>query len=258
MVKFRLLTVYVTAIALFGGGALHAATIGSFDSTRVLAKRVLNDGADRDVLRNVITSDGHIIAAATDQLDIGYLSGLDVFYTSALGFGSSSSVLSAAEQSVLVDWVRSGGILLSTGEVPFFQAAYKSVLNPFGIDLVGQSAATQGSWSNDPSVGLLQNGVAGQLLGDSGTGVLSSGTFTELATNGTSLVGLSKQFGNGLVIAIGDSNFLDDQFINTAGQQFVRNVLNTQTSAVPLPATLPLMLVVMGIGGLAIRRNRRP
>ncbi|RLJ51641.1 putative secreted protein [Litoreibacter meonggei] len=236
----------------------NAVTVGSFDSTRVLAKRVLNTGADRDALRGAIADDGHTLANTTDVLTTGYLNGLDVFYTSVLGFGSSSSVLSAAEQSALVNWVSDGGILLSTGEQPFFRASYESLLNPFGIDLVGQASASGSVWSADTTIALLGNGVAGSLMSDSGTGILSTGPSTTLATNNGSVIGLSKSFGSGLVIAIGDSNFLDDQLINPAGEQFFRNALNTEISTVPLPAGLPLLLGGMGLLGLArMRSNHR-
>ncbi len=246
----------VTALALIlPVGEINAATIGSFDSTRVLERRVLNTGADRDVVRAAIASDGHTVANTTGVLTENYLDGLDVFYTSVLGFGSSSSVLSTAEQSALVDWVSDGGILLSTGEQPFFRASYESVLNPFGIDLVSQAAASGSQWANDTGVALLANGVAGSTLTDSASSILASGNATTLATNNGNVIGLSMGFGSGLVIAIGDSNFLDDQLINTAGEQFFRNALNTELSAVPLPAGLPLLLGGMGLLGLL--RNRK-
>lgn len=238
-------------------GAASAVVVGSFDSTRVLERRVLNDGADRDVLRAAIAGGGHVIAPTTGTLSASYLNGLDVFYTSVLGFGSSSSVLSAGEQTALFDWVTAGGILLSTGETPFFRAAYESVLNPFGIDLVSQAAAVQSQWVNDPSIDLLGNGVAGADLGDSGTGVISSGMSTVLALNSGNTVGLSAQIGSGLVVAIGDSNFLDDQLINPAGRQFFLNVLEAEVSPIPLPAGFLLMLSAIGVAGVGAGLRKR-
>ncbi|WP_298921778.1 VPLPA-CTERM sorting domain-containing protein [uncultured Roseobacter sp.] len=246
----------VTAMALIlSAGVSNAATIGSFDDTRVLERRVLNTGADRDVLRNAIADEGHTLADTTDVLTAEYLNGLDVFYTSVLAFGSGSPILSSTEQDALISWVSGGGILLSTGEIPFFRASYEAVLNPFGIELIGQAAASGSVWANDPGIALLSNGVAGSDLTDSGSGVLATGMSTTLAINNGNVIGLSKVFGSGLVIAIGDSNFLDDQFINPAGEQFFRNALNAEVPAVPLPAALPLLLA--GLGAFGVLRSRR-
>lgn len=258
-----LMTAAIAAIASLFAAPVSAATIGSFDNSRVLTSRVLTTGVDRDSLRATITGGGHTIAPNTGVLTSTYLNSIDVFYTSALLFDSLNTQLTAAEQTALVSWVGLGGILLSTGEVPgSFRTTYEAFLNPFGITIDGQGAAAGSSWVNDPTNPLLSGGVAGQQLNDTGTALLSQNAATILARDiNAKSTGISTISGVGLVVAIGDSNFLDDSRITPSSRQFFLNVLATKTggpvSPVPIPAIFPIFATMMGLFGIVGWRRRR-
>lgn len=260
--KSRMLWAATAAICLFGAAA-DAATVGSFDGTQVFSRAVFATGDRRDAVRNVTTANGHSIAAATDTLSASYLNDVDIFYTSAMGLGSNNQALDANQQAALVDWVGRGGVLFSTGESSSLAPIYRSFLNPFDIDIVGQAAAgSQSFWINDASIDLLASGVAGAALNDVGTALVGGAGSTTLATNNGSVVGLVKSFGLGHIVAIGDSNFLDDARINGAGEQFFLNVLDkapglSDVAAVPVPPVGGMMLAVVCFAVAAVRRRRK-
>lgn len=250
--------IIAAVIAVYSVGEAKAATVGSFDGSQVFSRAVFTTGDRRDAVRDATTASGHMIAAATGTLSAGYLAGVDVFYTSAMGLGSDSRALDAGEQAALVDWVSRGGVLFSTGETSSLAPIYRSVLNPFAIDIVGQAGQGSNSfWVNDPSIDLLAGGVAGQALNDVGTALVGSAGATTLALNNGMTVGLLQSFGAGFIVAIGDSNFLDDNRINPAGRQFFLNVLESAPGvrAVPLPLAAPMLALAVGLLAAAGRKK---
>jgi MYXO-CTERM domain-containing protein len=123
-------------------GRAHAATWGSFDTTRLAYDLADLAGERHDALRIQITARGDEVGAATGELTADYLAGVDVFYTSMLSDGTGPSAgaagtLSLSEISALQEWVAVGGTLIvtvdSNGFDGPFPAVYDTWLGDYGV-----------------------------------------------------------------------------------------------------------------------------
>lgn len=116
---------------------LHAATIGTFDSSRGGAANLV-DGAITSLARASLAvnfPDATIASAPT--LTPSFLAGLDLLIVSSARDGSSGiSPLSAAEQAALFDFVLAGGSAMLLAEVYVDDASAQSLVGTFGMSVV--------------------------------------------------------------------------------------------------------------------------
>lgn len=225
-----------------------AGVIGSLDATRTYLLYQL-DGGKYDDIRNAIIGDGHTVVAGTGTVTPGYLAGLDVFYTGMLDTSATG-----AEISALQNFASAGGVVVIGAENVSVNtvAGYNSWFNPFGLSVSGGSASG-GSWAagTDP---LLASGVAGSALGFSSGTDFTPGAYNVLATDSTGDAAVvSLAFGSGLIIGLGDGNFINDP-ASAQSQQFFRNIMALSPASTPEPGSFTLLF--LGLGGLTLLRRR--
>lgn len=251
MKLFRLTAAIGLGLSFIGSAAI-ASTIGSLNSTRTYGAYQL-DGGNYDDIRNAILGDGHTVVAGTSAVNGGYLSGLDVFYT-----GMIDTAAGVSEILALQSFVSAGGTLVigADNTAVTSLANYNSWFNPFGLSASGNSS-NGGVWATgaDP---LLANGVGGTALGTNAGTDFTPGGYNILATDsqGDAVV-VSLAYGSGLVIGLGDGNFIDDP-ASLQSRQFFQNIMaNAGIAPVPLPASFPLLLFGLGsFLAMAFRRRR--
>jgi len=165
------------------------------------------------------------VGGLTSTLDAGYLSGVDVVYTSLAN--TTAAVMSSAEQTVLSTWVAGGGIWIISGDI-FNEALYDSYGAPFGISnfhdvsygalvptgshpLVSGISSIEGvtytSWTSGPN---------GQVLGS-----YAGNKFIEVYDSSTGFTS------GGAVLVLGDHNFFTDSYIGLADNiAFLDNIIS--------------------------------
>ena len=211
----------VALVVLAAPASASAAVWGCFDDTRLnYAAGVLANGADHDELRALIVANGDTLAPTTAVLDAAYLGGVDVFYTSLLSSGGP--VLSAAEQTALVDWMSSGGTLIVTGgSSSGFWPSYDAFTSPFGVTGWG---STGGSTATVIAAHPLTVGIANLVPNASATfsyGMLALELAEDSAGNPFMAV-VDPDTGycdGGRMLVLGDHNIFDDNNIANADNQ---------------------------------------
>lgn len=245
--------------------AVDAATIGSFDATRVDfrggAASLITTAPYFSAVRRIFADNGHVLATPTGSINADYLSTLSHMIVGPMPVDFMGGALSGIEQTTLASWVESGGVALVIGENATFTANTNSALQPFGISLSNNIITLfGGSWTppEGPLSGLTEGISENDALLYFSSNYFAPGDYETLATiedlSGEQWPALiAFRYGAGLVVATGDANFLDDGRINDAGKAFIKNVM--MATPVPLPASLPLIATALGI--LAMRRRNR-
>lgn len=253
-----MLKTFISVAALCAGLVTAAASsssagvIGSFDQSRTYEQYYLT-GANYSDLKADLETAGHTVAAATGTVTESYLAGLDVFFTGGLDIDPASPGMATTDElTALKSWVAAGGTLVVGGENSNFTVATNSWLTPITSSMLQMAGGniSDGTWASgaDP---LLAGGVAGASLGFVEGGFFASGSYDSLATYGSGASAIARiGVGNGLVIGLGDANFLQNGSSPT-NRQFIVNVADTaRVSTVPLPAGLPLLLAGIAVLGL--------
>lgn len=248
----------LAALAGFSFSIADAATIGTFNGK-------LGTGAS-----SAITGDGHVINDNTSYVTEGFLSGVHVFITGALtNFGSfgrpESQAALASEAAALDSWLRAGGLFIITGEHNGFAATYNSWLNPYGINLTGVNSNYNNpvSFITDPSDPYLANGVSGSTMPISNRGwydlaPASASILAKGADNNPFAIKLT--VGDGAIIAVADTYFLNDDALtggSNSGVTFLLNAIRlaggtsgnggAPVGETPVPAAFLLMASALGL-----------
>jgi len=130
----------ITMLLLAGASSVGTAqpcNWGSFDASRTNYANAPLTGSVHTVFAGIINTAGGTVVSPTPVLTPGYLSGVDVFFTSLLD--STNGHLSAAEQSALKAWVAGGGTLIVTADYINISAT-DTFTQSYGIGYTNQQA----------------------------------------------------------------------------------------------------------------------
>ncbi len=257
---------FLLTAGLLATASAQALTIGTLGNSRTNAW--LPGGSSYSEIRSVLNADGHTLVGS-NSIDGSFLGGVDVFLTSTFEpfFALPGPALSA-EVSALTNWVSNGGTVIFSGEHGGFTSSFNSYTTAFGITMGGMAANYNAgvAFVTDPSDPYLANGVSGSGWAVNNRGWIDSvtGPYTTLATsalNPNELFAVSKQFGQGTVIAFADTYFMHNAADpDHMGRQFLLNAINqhgANVAPVPEPETYAMMLAGLGLLGLVARRRKR-
>jgi hypothetical protein len=257
---------FLLAAGLLTAASAQALTIGTLGNARTNAW--LPGGSDYSEIRSLLNADGHTLVGS-NSIDGTFLGGVDVFLTSTFEpFFALTGPALTAEVSALTNWVSNGGTVIFSGEHGGFTSAFNSYTTAFGITMGGVAANynTGVSFATDASDPYLANGVSGSGWAVNNRGWIASvtGSYTTLATSGlnpSELFAVSKQFGQGTVVAFADTYFMHNAADpDHMGRQFLLNAINqhgANVAPVPEPETYAMMLAGLGLLGVVARRRKQ-
>ncbi|WP_425102025.1 VPLPA-CTERM sorting domain-containing protein [Tropicibacter sp. S64] len=240
---------------------LDAATVGSLDGYRLYGDAIL--GGDYSGMVAGLQSQGHDFASAARDLTPAYLDSIDVFMHGRAGAPVSRTYPQGSEVPDLRQWVSDGGIYVQFGGNGNYATDLNRWSGLFGFNYISQFYSG-GNWT-----GIAHPFLAGvapsSLLGASSSSYLtwnmahrdlnnqplSIDVFATVAGRGAVL---GAQYGQGYVVFFSDENPVWGSTPNASAMTFLNNVLNSVVAPVPLPASLPML--VMAFGALAALRRR--
>ncbi len=243
--------------ATVAGGDYVAVTagnlrIGAFDGTRggIFS---LSNGSSAAAMRALITSSfSGVTFVGTGTLTPAFLSSVDVVWLNGVSSNTSTtSALSAAEQSALLAFVQTGGHAMIFGENSVFDD--ESLLDPFSATSTGTLAGIQaGSITNTThvltaagspfgAVTSLQGNFSGK-FNDTDLGMATQlGVWTSAGvTNNTSVAVIDPGVlatNSGRVVLFSDVNFYSDQLNVVDNSKLLLNALATMLPPAPLAFT---------------------
>ena len=229
-------------------GTSFAATVGNWDGSN--GGRTFADDAATVAM---LEGRGNTVEAA-GALTAANLANDDVFV-----IAEAQRDLSGQEASDLLDWITAGGRLVVTVDSGGTGAAFgNSILAALGSALSFGGSAVNGvlTGGNFATEGGPFDIVGETLNVTPGTAVNVNGG----ASLGTDYLAYD-QIGAGFVFGFGDhfQNAFFNNNVGTVNGQMIVNIVEADgvaPPAVPLPATLPLMVAALG-GGLAFARRRK-
>lgn len=232
----------------------NALVIGSFDQPRINYFGGEFETGNYTSIRSELAARGDTISTITNLTSTS-LSGVDVFYTSLLN--TSTGILSASEQTSLVDWVSGGGTLFAAGDISSWFPAYNSFLNPFGLGIGPSASVTNGTATVVDFANPITNGPNGLVntFDYATAGLYAPGPYNTLATVGSDAILIQMDFGLGQIVAIGDHNLFTDTYIGTNESNLFFNVLDSASTSVPEPSTI--LLFSLGLLGLTVTKRKK-
>ncbi len=215
--------------------------IGSFNGTRG-GDFSLSDGSSAGAMRSLIqtTFPAATITGTSDLTAPGFLTNVDVLWLNSVFSNTTATApLSAAEQTALLNFVKSGGRAIIFGEGGAFDD--ESLLDPFNATTTGTLVGFQeGTITNHTDV--LTNGphgVVSVLQGNYSGTFTAVGAATPLGTwgnGGTSLAVLQPgvlSSGSGRVLLLSDVNFYADQLSAADNSKLLLNALSAMRTPAP-------------------------
>jgi len=267
-------------IEALGGNSAGALTLRSWNSANQRGGDLFNDGKGALLygeFRASLLDRSHTILPGVSTLTEANLADVDIFF-----HGTSSTILTPTESTVLRNFVKTGGfVIVESDSSPSEQNSANSVLESLGI---GSRYTGVVGGVNSPTGGMFKNTVSQTTVG--ALGDLRGQTFgTSLATDidplvtditptGGTLIGTNgsirsmvefQPFANGgQVLAVGDPygfnifQSSDSSFFNPNNQKAYINFIESKESETPVPETSMLLgLLTLGTCAIGNKLNKK-
>ena len=251
-----------------------ALVVGGFSTGRAAEASITQGPFTQELRAAIVTAFPGSTFVGIDTLTSAALSSVDLLIVGAPTF-SSPVFASSAEQTALLNFVRSGGGALiyfdndSYAGVPASDDANETFLDPFGIDSTGRVPSA----SNATSTALAHPVINGP-FGTVTTFATNFGGWVEnLGPNATAVAGYDFNAepaiaaiapgalapGSGGVVSIGDADSLVDSadggLFGSADNQTL--LLNSVAFAIPEPSTVSLLVSLSVLCTGSLRRRRK-
>jgi len=241
-----------------------AARIGGWDSSRGGHASIVNGMDFSHIRADLATLFPSSTVSSTSQLTTSYLSSVDVLLLDPVFNVINVEVapLTADEQLALLTWVQQGGRALIIAENPSYNAASRSFVEPFGLQVGAQSLT--GLWSgaitNSTSFASITNGpygVVNSFQGGFATWFPQTASATVLGTWSSGGAGIAAmKYGQGSLVFFADVALIAN-YHGANNTALRRNTLNYLIN-VPEPATMDLVTPTALLLSSRLRRVRRP
>jgi|GEM_PF-3242590 len=267
-------------IEALAGNSAGALTLRSWNSANQRGGDLFNDGKGAllyGAFRSSLLERSHTILPGVSTLTEANLADVDIFF-----HGTSSTILTPTESTVLRNFVKTGGfVIVESDSSPSEQNSANSVLESLGIGsrytgvVGGVNSSTGGTFKNTVSpttVGALGD-LRGQTFGTSlatdidpmVTDITPTGG-TLIGTNGSirSMVEFQPFANSGQVLAVGDAygfnlfQSSDNSFFNPNNQKAYMNFIESKKFKTPIPETSPLLgLLTLGTCAIGTKLSKK-
>lgn len=267
-------------IEALGGNSAGALTLRSWNSANQRGGDLFNDGKGALLYGEFLASlleRSHTILPGVSTLTEANLADVDIFF-----HGTSSTILTPTESTVLRNFVKTGGfVIVESDSNPSEQNSANSVLESLGI---GSRYAGIVGGVNSPTGGTFQNtvspttvGVLGDLRGQTfGTSLATDidPMVTDITPTGGMLIGTNgsirsmvefQPFANGgQVLAVGDAygfnlfQSSENSFFNPNNQKAYINFIESKNFKTPVPETSTLLgLLTLGTCAIGTKLSKK-